>query len=69
MDEIRDKNVQIATAAEEQHQVAEEINRHITRIFEDAQQVVECAEKSHHESRQLSNVSGELHALMCRYRA
>ncbi|WP_375741562.1 methyl-accepting chemotaxis protein [Pseudomonas boanensis] len=68
MDDIRDKNVQIAAAAEEQHQVAEEINRHIARIFDDALQVVDVAQRSHSESRQLSDVSVELQALIGRYR-
>jgi methyl-accepting chemotaxis protein len=32
VDIVRDQNTQIATAAEEQHQVAEDINRHIIQI-------------------------------------
>jgi methyl-accepting chemotaxis protein len=68
VDDIRDKNVQIATAAEEQHQVSEEINRHIAGVLGDALQVVDFAQRSHSESRQLTNVSGELQALIGRYR-
>ncbi|MDB6145416.1 MAG: chemotaxis protein, partial [Pseudomonas sp.] len=36
VDVIRDMNTQIATAAEEQHHVAEDINRHISQIHGDA---------------------------------
>lgn len=68
VDDIRDRNVQIATAAEEQHQVSEEINRHIAGVLDDALQVVDFAQKSHSESRQLTDVSGELQTLIGRYR-
>ena len=47
VDSIRDQNTHIATAAEEQHQVAEEINRHIAQIHADAQMVEEFAHSAH----------------------
>ncbi|MDT4815992.1 Methyl-accepting chemotaxis protein (MCP) signaling domain protein [compost metagenome] len=68
VDDIRDKNLQIAAATEEQHQVAEEINRHIGGVFDDALTVVELASKSHAESQHLTNISNDLHELIGRYR-
>jgi methyl-accepting chemotaxis protein len=39
VNEIRDQNLQISAAAEEQHSVAEEINRHIQQIYDEARLV------------------------------
>jgi methyl-accepting chemotaxis protein len=68
MDEIRDQNNQIATAAEEQHQVAEDINRHITQIHTDAQLVETLALSSRNDSQQLQGLSGELNTLVGRFK-
>jgi methyl-accepting chemotaxis protein len=68
VDEIRDKNAQIATAAEEQHQVSEDINRHITEVFEDARRVVDLAQTSHLQTNELERLSNELKQLVARYR-
>ncbi|WP_437128628.1 methyl-accepting chemotaxis protein [Pseudomonas antarctica] len=68
VDEIRDKNTQIATAAEEQHQVSEDINRHITEVFEDARRVVDLAQTSHLQTNELERLSNELKQLVARYR-
>ncbi|WP_425595164.1 methyl-accepting chemotaxis protein [Pseudomonas syringae] len=46
VDVIRDMNTQIATAAEEQHQVAEDINRHISQIHGDAQLIAELSDSA-----------------------
>lgn len=69
VDQIRDQTTQIATAAEEQHQVAEEINRHVAQIQGDAMLVEQLAQKSHLDSTHLSSLSSELQSLVSRFRA
>ena len=61
-------NTQIATAAEEQHQVAEEIQRHIGQIHGDARQVAGLAQAAREDSRSLAALSGELDQLVRRFR-
>ncbi|MEF9901006.1 MAG: methyl-accepting chemotaxis protein [Pseudomonas sp.] len=68
VDVIRDMNTQIATAAEEQHQVAEDINRHISQIHGDAQLVAELANSARQDSQSLAGLSNELDALVRRFR-
>ncbi|AHL73811.1 chemotaxis protein [Stutzerimonas stutzeri] len=68
VDQIRDQNAQIATAAEEQHHVAEDINRHITQIHEDALLVEQLAGSAQSDSQRLSDLSGELRGLVGRFR-
>ena len=68
VDVIRDMNTQIATAAEEQHHVAEDINRHISQIHGDAQLVAELAESARADSRSLAALSAELDGLVKRFR-
>jgi methyl-accepting chemotaxis protein len=68
VDVIRDMNTQIATAAEEQHQVAEDINRHISQIHGDAQLVADLAEAARSDSKSLAVLSSELDALVKRFR-
>jgi methyl-accepting chemotaxis protein len=68
VDVIRDMNTQIATAAEEQHQVAEDINRHISQIHGDAQLVAELANSARSDSQSLAGLSNELNALVRRFR-
>jgi Methyl-accepting chemotaxis protein len=68
VDVIRDMNTQIATAAEEQHQVAEDINRHISQIHGDAQLVVELAQLSRTDSQSLASLSNELDGLVRKFR-
>jgi len=68
VDVIRDMNTQIATAAEEQHQVAEDINRHISQIHGDAQLVAELADSARGDSRHLAALSNELDGLVRRFR-
>ena len=69
VDEIRDQALQIAAAAEEQHQVAEDINRHIAQIQDDAQQVEGLAQSASQDSSRLSQLSGELNGLVRRFKA
>ncbi|WP_420130826.1 methyl-accepting chemotaxis protein [Pseudomonas putida] len=68
VDVIRDMNTQIATAAEEQHQVAEEINQHISLIHGEAQRVAELASTAQLESEKLAGFSSELDSLVRRFR-
>ncbi|MEE1882919.1 methyl-accepting chemotaxis protein [Pseudomonas soli] len=68
VDVIRDMNTQIATAAEEQHQVAEDINRHISQIHGDAQLVAELAQAARQDSESLAGLSNELDALVRRFK-
>lgn len=69
VDDIRDMNTQIATAAEEQHQVAEDINTHISQIHGDAQLIADLAGSASQESENLSALSRELDALVGRFKA
>jgi len=68
VDSIRDQNTQIATAAEEQHQVAEDINRHIAQIHADAQLVEEFAHSAQSGSGRLTDISGQLKGLVGRFK-
>lgn len=68
VDNIRDMNNQIATAAEEQHQVAEDISRHIASIHGDAQRVAELAQSARRDSHHLAGLSDELDGLVRRFR-
>ncbi|CAI8879332.1 methyl-accepting chemotaxis protein [Pseudomonas jessenii] len=68
VDDIRDQTTQIATAAEEQHQVAEDINRHIIQIHSDAQLVEKLAQSARSDSGTLAQLSGELNGLVGRFR-
>lgn len=67
VDVIRDMNTQIATAAEEQHQVAEDINRHISQIHGDAQQVASLAEATREDAQNLAQLSETLNHLVSRF--
>ncbi len=68
VDSIRDQNTQIATAAEQQHQVAEDINRHIAQIHADAQLVEEFAHSAQTGSGRLTDISGQLKGLVGRFK-
>ncbi|WP_371926169.1 methyl-accepting chemotaxis protein [Pseudomonas sp. LPB0260] len=68
VDVIRDMNTQIATAAEEQHQVAEDINRHISQIHADARLVADLAGTTSVDAKTLAGLSEELSALIRRFK-
>nr|WP_193039784.1 MULTISPECIES: methyl-accepting chemotaxis protein [unclassified Pseudomonas] len=68
VDSIRDQNTQIATAAEEQHQVAEQINQHIAQIHADAQLVEDFAHSAQTASGRLTDISGQLKGLVGRFK-
>ena len=58
--EINGKNMQIATAVEEQTMVAEEIHRNITNISQVTEVTVSSIIHVEKSSRQLANYSSEL---------
>ncbi|HIE4272044.1 TPA: methyl-accepting chemotaxis protein [Pseudomonas aeruginosa] len=68
VDNIRDMSTQIATAAEEQHQVAEDINCHISKIHNDSQQVADLASATSSDARTLTALSDELNSLVRRFK-
>ena len=65
---INDMNTQIATAAEEQTAVAEEINRNITTITQVADQTAEGARHSAQISEELVQLAAHLEELVSRFR-
>ena len=69
VNEIRDQNLQISAAAEEQHSVAEEINRHIQQIYDEARLVENLASSAQTDSGRLSNLSDELNGLVGRFKS
>jgi methyl-accepting chemotaxis protein len=68
MEVIRDRNTQIATAAEEQHQVAEDINHHIQQIHTDASVVNEMSCRAKINSERLGEVATQLTSLVSKFR-
>ncbi|WP_110968606.1 methyl-accepting chemotaxis protein [Pseudomonas huaxiensis] len=69
VNEIRDQNLQISAAAEEQHSVAEEINRHIQQIYDEARRVEDLARSAQQDSGRLSELSQELSGLVGRFKS
>ncbi|MCW8919232.1 MAG: methyl-accepting chemotaxis protein [Gammaproteobacteria bacterium] len=65
---INDMNTQIATAAEEQTAVAEEINRNIATITQVADQTAEGARHSAQISEELVQLASNLETLVSRFR-
>ena len=65
---IRNMTTQIATAAEQQTSVAEDINRNVVSIHTDAITAQESSEKVEENSAQLSQLSAELSSLMGRFK-
>ena len=65
---INDMNMQIATAAEEQTAVAEEINRNITTISDIADTTAADAQQTAQISDELVRLAAELNRLVSRFR-
>ncbi len=65
---ISDMNVQIATAAEEQSSVAEEINRNISNINDVVQQTANGTGKISEASSELSQLSHDLQQLVSQFK-
>ena len=65
---INDMAAQIATAAEEQTSVNEEISRNISNISDISNKTSEEAEKTHQSSKQLEALSGKLDQLVSQFK-
>jgi methyl-accepting chemotaxis protein len=65
---ISDMNTQIASAAEEQSSVAEEMNRNIVAIRDVAEQTARGAHQTSRATDELSRLSSELQALVGQFK-
>lgn len=65
---IKDMNTQIATAAEEQSAVAEEINRNVVNISDIVDRTAEGASQTSVASEQLARLAGELQQLVNQFK-
>ncbi|NNN97918.1 methyl-accepting chemotaxis protein [Vibrio sp. B1-2] len=65
---IHDMNTQIATAAEEQHLVAEEINRNIHQVQEDTQKVDDVSSRALLNSQNLASSADDLNNLVSKFK-
>ncbi|MCY1367506.1 Methyl-accepting chemotaxis protein McpQ [compost metagenome] len=68
VDVVCDMTAQIATAAEQQTQVAEDIGQHIGQIHSDAQLVAALAGKAEANSQSLASLSSDLSEWTARFR-
>ncbi|MBS1217594.1 MAG: putative methyl-accepting chemotaxis sensory transducer [Proteobacteria bacterium] len=65
---INDMNTQIASAAEEQSAVAEEINRNVTNISQGSAQSAQGTEQTAFASMELSRLAADLQTLVARFK-
>ncbi len=65
---INERNMVIASAAEEQAQVAREVDRNLVRIRDFSIQTSAGAEQTHSASQELSRLAGDLSGLVRRFR-
>jgi len=68
VDVIHQMNTQIATAAEQQHQVAEDINGHIHQIHQDAAAVDDMSKRAKNNSEELGTIASQLNTIVARFR-
>ena len=68
VDLINEMNTQIASAAEEQSAVAEEINKNISNISHVAEQSAEAAKQNSAASEQLARLAEELQSVVSQFR-
>ncbi|WP_422917462.1 methyl-accepting chemotaxis protein [Metapseudomonas sp. CR3202] len=68
VDVVRDMTAQIATAAEQQTKVAEDIGLHISQIHSDAQLVADLADSAQVNSQSLAILSGDLNGWIDRFK-
>ncbi|EKP0317148.1 cache domain-containing protein [Aeromonas veronii] len=65
---INDMNIQIATAAEEQHAVSEEINKNLVAIQQIVSELTDAAMESNSTTRDLANTGDKLRKLVSQFR-
>ncbi|HHQ4602404.1 TPA: methyl-accepting chemotaxis protein [Aeromonas veronii] len=65
---INDMNIQIATAAEEQHAVSEEINKNLVAIQQIVSELTSAAVESNSTTRALANTGDKLRKLVSQFR-
>ncbi|MGY3895709.1 methyl-accepting chemotaxis protein [Aeromonas enterica] len=65
---INDMNIQIATAAEEQHAVSEEINKNLVAIQQIVSELTDAAVESNSTTRDLANTGDKLRKLVSQFR-
>ncbi|WP_373416379.1 methyl-accepting chemotaxis protein [Pseudomonas sp. ABC1] len=65
---INDMNAMIASAAEEQSAVAEEINRNVTNVSQIAEETSEASRQNVQTSKELSQLAGNLQRLVKMFR-
>jgi len=68
VDQIRDMNTRIASAAEEQHQVAKNIDDNMTQIHEDAGKVAAVSERASDNATELEKLAADLEVLVGRFK-
>ncbi|MOA08033.1 Methyl-accepting chemotaxis protein McpS [compost metagenome] len=68
IDDLRGRNLQIATAAEEQSAVSEEINRSILKVQGVAEQTAAASQEMASSSRALARLGGDLQGMVGRFR-
>jgi len=66
---INDMNTQIASAAEEQSAVAEEINHNVLTISQVGDESAQGAEQTSHASKDLANLATELQQMVAQFKA
>ncbi len=69
VDQVDAMNIQIATAAEEQSQVTEEINRNVIQVKELSDSVQEYSEKIMLTSKEVSDVSDDIYQKIDQFKA
>ncbi|MOA64225.1 Methyl-accepting chemotaxis protein (MCP) signaling domain protein [compost metagenome] len=65
---IQQTSQQIATAAEEQSVVAEDVNQRLGKIREAADKSALAADRTHDAGLELANLSDEMQTLVSRFR-
>ncbi|MND61392.1 Methyl-accepting chemotaxis protein McpS [compost metagenome] len=68
IDDLRGRNLQIATAAEEQSAVSEEINRSILRVQAVAEQTAAASQETAGSSQMLARLGRDLQGMVGRFR-
>ena len=68
MNTINQMNTQIATAAEEQSTVADEINHNVTAVNDISAKTAESADRTATSSDNLSQIAGSLEGLVRQFR-